>query len=161
MFTLKFCEENRVYRCLILRYGHFKIGNRNQRPCTSQWQKGQKVHILCQVCFEKKIDSITFSQFYICLNSSGDLHINIKNWGVTVLIFPEKRKIDPKIVIFVLLRTIVSPKRNNAIASVRSPLAIDAYLDEKCSPCARSVRSAYFDALYRLLRLETVMPKPP
>ena len=54
--------------------------------------------------------------------------------GVTGLVFPEKRKIHPKkIIIFVLLRAIVSQKRKNAIASVRLPLAIDAYLDEKCS----------------------------
>ncbi len=67
----------------------------------------------------------------------------LKKWGVTVLVFSGKHKIDPKIVIFVILRTIVSQKRNNATASVRSPLAIDAYLDEKYSPRERlrSVRS--------------------
>ena len=60
-----------------------------------------------------------------------------------VLVFPEKRKLDTKIIIFVLLRVIVSQKRNNAVASVRSPLAIDAYLDENCSKRERlhSVRS--------------------
>ncbi len=63
-----------------------------------------------------------------------------------------KHKIDPKIIIFVLLHAIVSQKGNNAIASVRSPLAIYAYLDEKCPSRERlcSVRSAYFDALLRL-----------
>ncbi len=50
--------------------------------------------------------------------------------GVTDLDFPEKRKIYQQIVIFVLLRTLISQKRNNAIASARSPLAIDAYLNK-------------------------------
>ena len=121
------------------------------------------MHILCQVCFGKEIGSITFAQFYICLNLARDLHINIKKLGVTVLVFPEKHKIDQKIVIFVLLRAIVSQKWNNARASVRSSLAIDAYLDEKCSPRERlcSVRSVQIDALYRLLTLERLIPKPP
>ena len=63
--------------------------------------------------------------------------------GGNISRFPEKHKIDPKIIVFVLLRTIISQKRSNAIASVRSPLTIDAYQDEKCSPCecSRSVRS--------------------
>ncbi len=56
-----------------------------------------------------------FYQVYIYINLARDPHINVKKLGVvTVLIFPEKRKIDPKIVIFVLLRAIVSQKRNNA-----------------------------------------------
>ena len=53
-----------------------------KRSCTSQWRKWQKVHISGQVCFAKKIGSITFSQFYICLHLARDLHINIKKlWG--------------------------------------------------------------------------------
>ena len=48
--------------------------------------------------------------------------------GVTDLDFPEKRKIYQQI--FVLLRALISQKRNNAIASARSPLAIDAYLNK-------------------------------
>ncbi len=47
-----------------------------------------------------------------------------------VLVFPEKRKIDPKIIFFVLLGAIVPQKCNITIAPVRSPLAIDAYLEE-------------------------------
>ncbi len=58
-----------------------------------------------------------------------------------VLVFPEKHKIDSKIKIFVLLRAmIVLQKRNDAVVSVQSPIAIDAYLDEKCSPSERSVQ---------------------
>ena len=125
--------------------------------------KVKTVHILCKVCFEKKIGLITFSQFYLCLNLARDLHINVKKLGATILDFPGKRKIDPQIVIFVLLRAIVSRKRNDAIASVRTRLAIDAYLYEKCSPRERllSVRSVKFHALYRLLRrrLERLIPK--
>ena len=60
--------------------------------------------------------------------------------GVTVLVFSGKQKIDPKIFIFVLLLANVAQKRKNAIASVRSPLAIDASPREHLR-CVRSVQT--------------------
>ena len=120
-----------------------------KRPVQVNGKCDKKCIFLAKFALRIKIGSITFSEFYVCLNLARDLHINIKKIGwFTILVFPEKHKIYPKIVIFVLLCAIVSQTRSNAIASVQSPLAIDVYLDEK-SPHA-SACALY--ALYRLTR---------
>ena len=86
-------------------------------------------------CFEKKKWLDNFFQFYIYLNIVRYLYFNVKKmWGVTDLKFPEKHKLYPKIVICILLCAIISQKRNNAIVSAWSPLAIDVHLNKKCSP---------------------------
>ncbi len=114
-----------------------KLAFRTKKPLQVNGKTDKKCIFCAEFALRKKFGSIPFSQFYIFQNLAKNLHINVKKLGVTVLVFPEKRKIDQKIVIFVLLRAIVSQKRKNAIASVQSPLAIDAYLDEKFSPCER------------------------
>ncbi len=113
--------------------GPVQVNGKSDKKCT----------FCAKFALIKKVDSITFSQFYICSNLARDLHIKVKRIGGHGSRFSRKMQNRPKNLIFVLLRAIVLQKRNNATALVRSPLAIDAYLDEKCSPREhlRSVRS--------------------
>ncbi len=56
--------------------------------------KSDKKCIFCaNFALRKKIGSITFSQFYICLNLARDLHINVNNAQTTLNNIGEADKI--------------------------------------------------------------------
>ena len=66
--------------------GPVQVNSKSDKKCT----------FCAKFALRKKIGSITFSQFYICLNLARDLYINIKKLGGhDSRFFPEKRKIDP------------------------------------------------------------------
>ncbi len=127
-----------------------------KRPCTSQWQKAQKVHIFGQICFEKKIGSIKFFQFYMCLNIVRDIYFNMKKLGGHGSRFPRKTQNIPQNRHFCIVGYHFPEAKQCNSVNVITPC-------NQCAPEQKMLptRASIDWRAISTARLERLMPKPP